>query len=474
MAPRARKPVLTPTQVIVLSFLLAALGGGLLLCLPMAARGKLLDPIDALFMSTTSVCVTGLVTVDTGGDLTTFGHLIILCLIQIGGLGYMVLSTAFMVLMGQRVQLRHRLVLSQAMGESRLGQINNLLSTVIAFTFVCEFLGAVALMLLFRRYGTPWGTAAWLGVFHSVSAFCNAGLDLFGLHSFSQYFPAGTGSLTSFVKDPWVSLVVSALIVAGGIGFVVALDVVHAATGPRTGRRRRLSLHSKIVLSATAVLIVMGTVVYLVLEWDNPATLGALPLHHKLFAALFQSITPRTAGFNTIPQGALYPASQLFTTFLMFVGASPGGTGGGIKTTTFLVLILAAAASVRGDDEVRCFKRRIGVDAVFRSLAVMFFMALVICGTTFLFGVFERNSLTHMPGAVVQHQFVEYFFEATSALGTVGLSTGLTSTLTPMSKLLLIVGMLFGRIGPVTIAMALVERKRRYYLKHPIESVMIG
>jgi len=474
MARRASKSALTPTQLIVMSFLLVALIGGLLLCLPAASAGEPLDPVDALFMSTTAVCVTGLATVDTGRDLSRFGHIVILCLIQVGGLGYMVLSTAFMVLMGQRVKLRHKLVLSQAMGEARLGHINSLLSTVIAFTFFAELLGAVALACLFRRYGTPWGTAFELGVFHSVSAFCNAGLDLLGNATYGSYFPQGTGSLTPFVLDPWINLVVAGLIIAGGLGFVVALDLLHGFTGER--RHRRLSLHTKIVLLASAALIALGTVVYLLLEWQNPATLGPLTVSQKILNALFQSITPRTAGFNLVPQSSLYPASQLFTTFLMFVGASPGGTGGGIKTTTFVVLILAAAASVRGDDEVRCFKRRIGVDAVYRSLAVVFFMALVVCGTTFLFGVFERQSLTSYasPGLGVEHQFVEFFFEATSALGTVGLSTGITPTLSTPSKLLVVIVMLIGRMGPVTLAMALAERKRRYYIKHPVESVMIG
>lgn len=476
MGRRASKSTLTPTQLIVMSFVLAALIGGLVLSLPAASSGEPLEPVDALFMSTTAVCVTGLVTVDTGRDLSTFGHVVILCLIQVGGLGYMVLSTGFMVLMGQRVKLRQRLVLSQAMGEARLGHINSLLSTVLAFTVIAEAAGAVLLACLFRRYGTPWGTSLWLGLFHSVSAFCNAGLDLLGNPAFAAHFPTGSGSLTPFVTDPWVNLVVAALIVAGGLGFVVALDLAHGVTGE--ARHRRLSLHSKIVLVATAALIAFGTVVYLLLEWGNTQTLGPLGTRDKLLNALFQSITPRTAGFNILPQGALYPASQLFTTFLMFVGASPGGTGGGIKTTTFVVLLLAAAASVRGDDEVRCFKRRIGADAVYRSLAVVFFMALVVCSTTFLFGVFERRTLTDLPGEgadlQVEHQFVEFFFEATSALGTVGLSTGITPTLSTPSKLMVVLVMLIGRIGPVTLAMALAERKRRYYVKHPIESVMIG
>ncbi len=476
MAPRARKPALTPTQLIVMSFLLVTLVGGLVLCLPQASSGEPLEPVDALFMSTTAVCVTGLVTVDTGRDLSGFGHLVILCLLQVGGLGYMVLATGLMVLMGQRVKLRQRLVLSQAMGESRLGHINSLLSTVLAFTAVAELLGAAVLTVRFHGYGAPWGIAARLGVFHSISAFCNAGLDIFGEPAYGVYFPTGSGSLTPFVLDPWISLVIGGLIVAGGLGFVVALDLFHGLTGPP--RHRRLSLHTKIVLVATVALIVFGAVVYLLLEWNNPGTFGPLSWPDKVFNALFQSITPRTAGYNLVPQGALYPASQLFTTFLMFVGASPGGTGGGIKTTTFVVLILAAAASVRGDDEVRCFRRRIGVEAVYRSLAVVFFMALVACGTTFLFGVFEQHSLTYVAGRPVtmgvQHQFIEYFFEATSALGTVGLSTGITPGLTTPSKLMLIIVMLIGRVGPVTLAVALAERKRRYYIKHPIESVMIG
>lgn len=473
--------MLRPTQLIILSFLLASLAGCFLLMLPAAAEGAPLSFIDALFSSVTAICVTGLAVINTGADLTPFGHWVVLALIQVGGLGYMVLSTAFMMLMGQRIPLRQRLVLQEAMGGVAVGHVTSLLRAAVVVTFLTEAVGAALLTSMFRGYGMPWPLAVKLGVFHSVSAFCNAGLDLFGRPDYLRYLPPGEGSLTHFAHDPGVLLVTAVLIVLGGIGFVVVVDLLGAARE----ERRRLSLHTKIVLAATGVLIAGGALVILLLESGNPTTLGPLSWPDKLMAALFQSITARTAGFNTVSQASLFPASKLFTTALMFIGASPGGTGGGVKTTTFVVLVLAAASSVRGTDEVTAFKRRITHGSVYRSLAVMMTSALVVGSLTFSFGVLEARALVEtrlVAGPTtsqtaeeeVSHQFLEYFFEATSAFGTVGLSTGITPGLSWASKLAVVITMLLGRVGPVTLAAALAERRRRWHLRHPAESVMIG
>lgn len=457
--------------MIVLSFLLTSAVGWLLLLLPVSSAGEPLAPIDALFMSVTAVCVTGLTVVNTGADLSHFGHVVILCLIQIGGLNYMVISTAFMVLMGKRIELSRRFVLREAIGSSGLGSVVSLWHVVILFTFVTEALGAIVLSLVFAwRYHAPAGHALWLGIFHSVSAFCNAGLDLFGRPTYGAYFgrPDGFASLAAFAGDPLVMLTIAALIVLGGLGFVVVLDVINHAG------RRRLSTHTQIVLVTTAALIVLGAVAVLVLEGGNPATLGSLGPRDRVIAALFQSITPRTAGFCWLDQAAMLPSSKLLTIALMFIGASPGGTGGGIKTTTFVIILLAALASIRGDEDVELFGRRVSHATVYRALTVAFFSLVIVATMTFAFSLAEADAW-YQPGDVsAQQGLLDYIFEACSAFGTVGLSTGVTAELSAASKLGVIVTMLFGRIGPVTLAVALAERRRLRHRRYPEGSVMIG
>lgn len=465
-----RKPKLRPTQAIVASFVGLALLGGLLLWLPAAAdpaHGRL-HLVDALFMSTSAVCVTGLVTVNTGADLSPFGQGTILALIQVGGLGYMVISTLFMLLLGQRLRLEQKLLLREAMGEVSLASVWRLFRLIIVFTLVAELLGACCLALLFRRFDMPWSTAAWLGGFHAVSAFCNAGFDLFGRAEYGRLFglPGGFASLEPFVADPLICAVFAGLIVFGGLGFVVLFDLRESVR--RRRRRHALSLHSKMVLITTAVLIAAGTVAVLLVERSNLATLGGLSEPARWLAALFQSVTSRTAGFNTIPQGELSAASKVLTTVLMFIGASPGGTGGGIKTTTAVILILAAVASARGDETITLFGREIGHRQVYRAMAVLLGGVMAVLALSFVLG------LTEQVGVGTERAFLDYQFEAASAFGTVGLSTGVTATLSLPGKLAVMVTMLLGRIGPATLALALAEHSSRRLSRFPEEPVQIG
>ena len=474
---RPRKPVLRPGQMIVLSFLLAAGVGALLLMTPVAGEHDRLAPLDALFMSVSAVCVTGLATVNTGADLSCTGHWILLLLIQIGGLNYMVISTAFMVLMGQRIALARRMLLRTAMGHEDLGSVVDLWRAVIYYTVIFEGIGAVILSLVFCfRYGAPFGVACKLGLFHSVSAFCNAGLDLFGRPEYGQWFgaPGGANSLFPFRTDLLVQFTVAALIIIGGLGFVVLSDLFHRSAG-----RRRLGTHTRIVLATTGLLLVGGWLAFWLIETGNPQTLGPLNWLQQGVAAFFESVTARTAGFSTISQSAMLPASKLLVINLMVIGASPGGTGGGVKTTTFVIVLLAVLASVRGEDDVNVAGRRISHGTIYRALSVLMLGIVIVAALTFFFTLSEvRVHGTPLVANALRAEehglLINYLFEAASAFGTVGLSCGITAGLTTASKLGLIVTMLLGRIGPVTLAASLAGRHRRQMRKFPEGGVMIG
>ncbi len=459
----------TPVQLIALSFLSVVTVGWLLLMLPICGRERPLAPIDALFLSTTSVCVTGLVTVNLGAAVSDVGHLVVLLLVQVGGLGYMVLSTAFVLMSATRMPIARRLILRDALGGDSLAMVPRLWRAVIGFTALVELTGAAILTLHFVvHYGLPWGQASWLGLFHAVSAFCNAGLDIFGLPAHGHWFgaPETMNSIVAFAGDPLVLVTLATLIVLGGIGFVVVLDVVEWR------RPRQLAAHTKIVLWTTGLLIVLGALGFWIIEHQNRYTLGGLSGPDQLWNALFQSITTRTAGFASIDQAHLHVASKLYTSLLMFIGASPAGTGGGIKTTTFVIILLASFASVRGNQDLHIFRRRITHTTVYRALAVGLAGAVIALGATFLLSVTEQGGLAGSAGDA--GRILDLFYEACSAFGTVGLSTGLTPSVTVGGKLVLIATMLAGRIGPVTIATALLARFRPRHWQYPEGHVLIG
>ena len=407
------------------------------------ASGQTTAYIDALFTATSAVCVTGLITVLTSTHWTIFGKVVILVLIQMGGLGIMTMSAFLMFVLGRRFSLKERLVMQEALGRFNLAGLVRLTRYILMVTFLFEGTGALLLFLRFR-FDMPTLQAAWYGVFHAVSGFCNAGFDLFG------------DSLVRYVSDWPVNLIMSSLIVFGGLGFVVLAEVYQVRA-----RWGKLSVHSKLAIAVTALLLVSGTLLIYILEYDNPFTLKPLSASAKWLASYFHAVTPRTAGFNTLPVHRMTPAALLVTICLMFIGASPGGTGGGIKTTTFAVLLLTVT-SITGGSERLAFNKRIPRDAVEKALAIAFISLSMLVGVVLVLLTTEKKPL------------MDLLFEATSAFGTVGLSTGVTPQLTFVGKLGIILLMYSGRVGPLTLAMALAQHGPQPAVRHPEERVMVG
>jgi len=437
--------------VLVLGFATVIFFGTALLRLPAAVvEGPPLSLVDALFTATSAVCVTGLVVVDTATTFSTFGELVIMVLIQIGGLGIMSMSTFIALLLGRRISFRERLLLRESLGITGLAGIVRLLRYVLLVTFIAESLGALLLFLLFLdRY--PPGQALYLGVFHSISAFNNAGFDLFST------------SLTGFTEHLGVNLVVMTLIIVGGLGFPVIVELFHWLRARRNGKRFPLSLHTKLTLTVTGVLILLGSLLIFLVEADNPATLGQLSPRGKLLGALFTAITPRTAGFSTLPTENLRSLTLFSLLFFMWVGGSPSSTAGGIKTTTLGTLVAALWGIISGKEEAQVFRRRLTRDIVDRSWTLAMISVLIIMVGTGLLLFTEGQ------------QLLETLFEVTSAFGTVGLSTGLTPALTTAGRVVIIITMFIGRVGPLTFAAAVAQRQRhKLRVRHPEERIMVG
>jgi len=419
---------LTPAQVLGLGYFSVIVVGTLLLKLPIATRpGVELSVLDAAFTATSATCVTGLSVLNTATGFSRFGQTIIMILVQIGGLGIMTMSTLFALLLGKRIGIRQRQLIQEDLNNISVSGVVRMARLIIEIALIFEGIGAVILFLHWVG-DMPAGRAFFFAVFHAISAFNNAGFDLFGT------------SLEGFVGDVVVNLVISFLIIAGGLGFFVLRE----ATVKR--RFRMLSLHSKIVLVSTLVLIAGAFIFVLVAEYHNPMTLGPLDPGAKVTAAFFQAVTPRTAGFNTVPVGQMRPVTLFFILLLMFIGASPGSTGGGIKTTTFACIMVAVGNSIKGQNDNVLFYRRISERTVRRSLSIMVLaLALIVTVTMVLLAI---EDLPILP----------VLFEVVSAFGTVGLSTGITPVLSGLGKLLIMMVMFAGRIGPVTLALALGRR----------------
>ncbi|BCG60733.1 TrkH family potassium uptake protein [Paenibacillus sp. URB8-2] len=437
---------LSPPQILVIGFAVIILIGALLLMLPVShVPGHSIGFLDALFTSTSATCVTGLVVKDTGTFFTTFGQIVIMLLIQVGGLGFMSMATLFALVFRRRISLRERLVLQEAMNQSSMEGIVRLIRSVLIYSLVIEACAAV--LLTFRwAFDMPLGRAAFFGVFHAVSMFNNAGFDLFGEYR----------SLTGYADDPVVNIVVMFLIVSGGIGFIVMSDIMDYR------RKRRLSLHSKVVLSMTAALIVIGALVLFIFEFTNPRTMGSLGWGGKIWTALFQSVTPRTAGANTLDMTGLRQASQFFIVILMFIGASPGSTGGGIKTTTFTIMIGAVIAMLRGRDDIVLFRYRLAQERVFKALTITLLALLLIVAVSMVLSTTEDAP------------FLNLLFETTSAFATVGLSLGLTPDLSMAGKILICLTMFAGRLGVLTLAYALGPKKGKELYRYPEGKMIIG
>ncbi|MGF7047095.1 trk system potassium uptake protein TrkH [Paenibacillus sp. DS2015] len=436
----------SPPQILVIGFAGIILIGTLLLMLPISnTTGIPLGFIDAFFTATSATCVTGLVVKDTGIFFSTFGQVVIMALIQVGGLGIMTMATLFSLILKRRISLRDRLLLQEAMNQSTMEGIVRLIRKVLLFSFIIE--GTAAVILTIRwAFDMPFSKALYFGVFHAVSMFNNAGFDLFGhFHS-----------LTDYVYDPVVNFVVMFLIVSGGIGFIVLADLVDFR------KHRKFSLHSKVVLSMTAALIIFGALVIFVFEFTNPRTLGSLNWGGKILGSLFQSVTPRTAGANTIDIASMRQASQFFMIILMFIGASPGSTGGGIKTTTFTIIVVAVIAMMRGRDDIVLFRYRLAQERIFKALTVMLLALLLVISVSMVLSTTED---TH---------FLMILFETTSAFGTVGLSMGITPELSMVGKILISLTMFAGRLGPLTLAYAIGPKKGKELYRHPEGKIIIG
>ena len=448
---KSRRPAMHAAMVVALGFLIIILTGAVLLTLPISARsGEPTDFLDALFTATSATCVTGLVTVGTATHWSSFGQVVILLLIQIGGLGFMSLASIASFLTHRTITLRERMVMSAGLNLTENAGIVRLTRRVLLGTLAFEGAGAVLLATRFvPRVGLWKGIK--MGVFHSVSAFCNAGFDLIGTPD------NPFASLTGYADDVLVNLTIMALIVIGGLGFFVWGDIWDKR------RFRRLRLHTKLVLITTAVLLCAGFALTLLFEWHNPQTLGTMPVQEKLLAASFQSVTLRTAGFNTIDQAALTGPSQAVACLLMMIGGSPGSTAGGIKTVSAAVLVLSAVSALRGRTSVAAFGRSIGVRGIMNAVTMM-----IVGGALSLTGACVIAVIEGAP-------LGQCLFEAVSAFATVGVTMGMTPGLHAASHLILIALMYLGRVGVLTLGVAVLMRHREPpKLQYPEGNVMVG
>ncbi len=445
-----------PGVLILLSFLSLISIGTFLLLLPMATRGRSISFIDSLFTSTSAVCVTGLTVVDTGTTFTGFGQTVIVLLIQIGGLGVMTISVALFRLIGRSIPFTHRLAVQDVFTHTPRADILKLLRNIFIFTATAELIGA---LFLWARWQEDLSLmkALWFAVFHSISAFCNAGFSLFS-DNLMEY----SGSLT-------VNFAICGLIVIGGIGFPVLHDL-YIYFRRREGKRRRISVQTRTVLITTAVLIAGGALVIAALE---RSTIGANEsAAHRILTPIFQSVTCRTAGFNTVDIGALGDATLFLMIFLMFVGASPGSTGGGVKTTTLAVISAFTVGRLKRSRRVNMFKKSLPEDTVTRS-ASLILVSLGIIGIS-LFMVLIGNAASRLGATGFQRPFLAYLFETVSAFGTVGLSMGVTAGLTTWSKFWIIATMIVGRVGVLTFAYVIAGTTATRGVEHAEENVMIG
>ena len=438
----------SPSQILVIGFGIIILLGAILLNLPIAyIKGHSVGFTNALFTATSAVCVTGLVVVDTATHWTCFGQIVIISLIQIGGLGFMTMSTLLALIIGRRITLKERIIMQEALNLDELEGLVRLTKSIIIATFIIESIGAMAFSSVFvPEYGVKKGLA--MGLFHSISAFCNAGFDLIGeFRSFSPY-----------VNNIIINLTTMLLIIVGGLGFTVWMDVYHNRSF------NRLTLHSKVVLSVTGFLISIGAFFLFMIEHNNPATMGNLPISGKILSSMFHSVSPRTAGFNTIDNVAFTPSSKFLTIILMFIGGSPGSTAGGIKTATAGILFFTVISVITGREDAEAFEKRISKTLVYRAFALAVISLLLVISVTMVLSISENAD------------FLTLLFESTSAFATVGLSLNYSPNLSFIGKLIISATMFAGRVGPLTLIVALAQRaqKNKSNLKYPEDKISVG
>ncbi|UCH12563.1 MAG: Trk family potassium uptake protein [Candidatus Omnitrophota bacterium] len=464
---------LTPPQIVLLSFGIAILCATLLLSLPVATKsGNPLSPIDSLFTATSATCVTGLIVKDTGRAFSLFGQIVILLFIQLGGLGIMTFSTLFSIILAKRLTISQDLTIKNALGYDKIEGLRGLIKYIVLIAFVVEFIGAT---LLYLRWSfiTQWSQATIFkrAIFHSISAFCNAGFSLF------------SNSLTNWRADTAIMAIMGSLIIIGGLGFVVVLNIPKLGFYVPFFRRaylarqikkgianpfvKKINLQTKTVLAVTIILLLIGMAGVFLLECNY--ILKDMPLKEKFLSSIFTAITPRTAGFNVLPTGDLQTTTKFLLMILIFIGASPGSTGGGIKTATVAVLLVGFVSMLKGRDRIFIFKRTIERD-VFRRAVAIFVLAITLIFTSTLLLTITEKAVSGDNG-----YFLSLFFETTSAFGTCGLTTGVTPHLSTLGKLIVAITMFIGRIGPLTVALALAMRvEKKIYYRYPEEKITVG
>lgn len=450
---------ITPTQTVVLSFAIIILVGATLLNMPVASiNGQRVGFINALFTATSATCVTGLVVVDTGTYWTTFGKAVIISLIQVGGLGIMTFSTLLALLIGRKITLKERMLIQESFNQFELEGMVRLTKSIIIATFTIEFIGALIFSTVFiPQFG--WKRGFVYGVFHGISSFCNAGFDLMGAHT------GPFTSFTSYVNNPIININTMMLIIVGGLGFSVWMDCYRAF---KNRSFNELSLHSKVVLTMTTGLIFLGALFIFLLEINNPATIKNLPWSGKILASFFQSVTPRTAGYNTLNLGSLTMATKFLTIILMFIGASPGSTGGGIKTSTAGLLFFTVISVIRGRESTEIYKKRLPKFLIYRALSVTLVSFLLVVVATMILSIVE------VP--YNNPDLMTLLFEATSAFGTVGLTLNYSTHLTFAGRIIIILCMFAGRVGPLSLIFALARsaNKNKGHIKYPEGRIMVG
>ena len=451
---KKKKFSLSTTQIILLSFLVTILVGSGLLALPISsASGEAVPYLDALFTATTSTCVTGLVTLPTVSTWSVFGQIVILLLIQIGGLGIITIMSGLMLLLNKKMGIGDRLLVQDAFNLNTMSGLARFVKNVLIGTLIIEGAGAALYMLVFvPEFGAA---GVWISVFNSVSAFCNAGIDIIA-----------ENSLCGYATNPLINTVTSVLIILGGLGYIVWWDLLRVIRS-RSAKNRRifrhLTLHSKIAITVTAGLIIVGAILIFVFEYDNPRTIGEMSLFDKIQVSLFQSVTTRTAGFASIPQENLTNASAAVSIILMMIGGSPVGTAGGMKTVTVAVLVCSAFATIRNKRNAELFGRRVSEESVKKAVAVAVSFITICSASTIL--LMATNDLSALDAV----------YETVSATATVGLSRNLTATLNTVGKLIVTVTMYFGRVGPISLAVALGSKSEAQNLiSEPTEDISIG
>lgn len=442
-----KKLRLSGVQILALGFIIVILIGGILLSLPISsANGESTNFLDALFTSTSAVCVTGLVTLDTGTHWNEFGQIVIMLLIEVGGLGFMSFATFIAVLLGKKITLRDRLLMQEAMNTFNIQGLVRMVRYVLGFTFSVQFFGALLLSTQFiPQFGFLKGV--YFSIFHSISAFCNAGFDLFG----------GFSSVTAYSGNAVVLLTISSLIIIGGLGFTVWLELYNYRG------LKKLSVHSKIVILITVVLLIGGTILMYLFEINNPQTIGNMGFGDKILNSYFASASPRTAGFNSVSTDGMTNSGKFLTIILMFIGGSPGSTAGGLKTATFGIVILTVISVIRGREDTQVFGRRFSKELVYKSFALLIIGMALVIGVSMLLSITDPNE-----------SFINILYEATSAFGTVGLTTGVTQRLSTAGKIIIMITMYCGRVGPMTVALAFLRNKKKQTHKYPEGKILIG